>query len=80
MNQEQNIEQQLWSYIDGHSSGEERSSIEKLLQSNLEWKNKYRELIEIHQLINSAELEQPSLRFTKKCDGGNCAISHCAGN
>ena len=38
MNQEQNIEQQLWSYIDGHSSGEERSSIEKLLQSNLEWK------------------------------------------
>lgn len=65
MNQEQNIEQQLWSYIDGHSSGEERSSIEKLLQSNLEWKNKYRELIEIHQLINSAELEQPSLRFTK---------------
>jgi len=65
MNQEQNIEQQLWSYIDGHSSSEERSSIGKLLQSNLEWKNKYNELLEIHQLMNAAELEQPSLRFTK---------------
>lgn len=65
MNQEQNIEQQLWSYIDGNSSGEERSFIEKLLQSNLDWKNKYHELLEIHQLINAAELEQPSLRFTK---------------
>jgi len=65
MNQEQNIEQQLWSYIDGHSSSEERSSIDKLLQSNLEWKNKYNELQELHQLMNAAELEQPSLRFTK---------------
>jgi hypothetical protein len=65
MNQEQNIEQQLWSYIDGHSSSEERSLIGKLLQSNLEWKNKYNELLEIHLLMNAAELEQPSLRFTK---------------
>ncbi|HET6767797.1 MAG TPA: hypothetical protein VFH08_10375, partial [Chitinophagaceae bacterium] len=59
------IEQQLWSYIDGHSTSEERSSIEKLLQSNLDWKDKYHELLEIHQLMNAAELEQPSLRFTK---------------
>lgn len=65
MNQEQNIEQQLWSYIDGISSNEERMSIEKLLQSNLEWKNKYHELLEVHQLINSVELEHPSMRFTK---------------
>jgi len=65
MNQEQNIEQQLWEYIDGISSNEERSAIEKLLQSNLEWKNKYHELLEVHQLMNTAELEQPSLRFTK---------------
>lgn len=65
MNQEQNIEQQLWSYIDGDSSSEERSLIDKLLQSNLEWKNKYNELLEIHQLMKAAELEQPSLRFTK---------------
>ena len=65
MNQEQNIEQQLWAYIDGISSGEERTSIEKMLQSNLEWKNKYHELMEILQLMNTAELEHPSMRFTK---------------
>jgi hypothetical protein len=36
-----------------------------LLQNNLEWKNKYHELMEIHQLMNAAELEHPSMRFTK---------------
>ena len=65
MNQQENIEQQLWSYIDGYSSSEERSSVEKLIASNTEWKNKYHELLEVHQLINSADLEQPSMRFTK---------------
>ena len=65
MNQEQNIEQQLWAYIDGISSNEERTSIEKMLQSNLEWKNKYHELMDIHQLVNTTELDHPSMRFTK---------------
>jgi len=65
MNQQQHIEEQLWSYIDGFSSEEERSAIEKLLQNNVEWKNKYHELLDAHQLIKSAELEQPSMRFTK---------------
>jgi anti-sigma factor RsiW len=38
MNQQQNIEQQLWSYIDGLSSNEERSAIQKMIETNLEWK------------------------------------------
>ncbi|HJS53170.1 MAG TPA: hypothetical protein VJ765_01465 [Chitinophagaceae bacterium] len=59
------IEQQLWSYIDGFSSNEEKSAIKKMIETNLEWKNKYHELLEIHQLVNAAELEQPSMRFTK---------------
>ena len=65
MNLQQNIEQQLWSYIDGFSSSEERAKVEGLIQSNLEWKNKYHELLEIHQLVSSSDLEQPSMRFTK---------------
>jgi len=65
MNQQQNMDQQLWSFIDGLSSKEERSEIEKLLETNLEWKNKYLELLNIHQVLKSAELEQPSMRFTK---------------
>lgn len=65
MTQEQIIEQQLWAYIDRVSSNEERSATEKLIASNLEWKNKYEELLEVHQLISAAEIEQPSMRFTK---------------
>lgn len=65
MNEQQNLEKQLWDYIDGLSPIEERTSIERLLQSNLEWKNKYHELLEIQQLLKSSELEQPSMRFTK---------------
>ncbi|MDQ3844045.1 MAG: hypothetical protein M3342_08535 [Bacteroidota bacterium] len=59
------MELRLWDYIDGLSGASERAVIEKLIAENREWQDKYKELLEIHQLINSAELEQPSLRFTK---------------
>ena len=36
-----------------------------MLETNLEWKNKYKELLDVQQLLGSAELEQPSMRFTK---------------
>lgn len=65
MNQQENIEKKLWDFIDGHSSSEERSAVEKMLHSNLDWKNKYHELLEVQQLMRTTELEQPSLRFTK---------------
>lgn len=57
------IEARLWAYIDGLS--DEASIIEKLLAENLDWKAKYAELLEVHQLMEASELEQPSLRFTK---------------
>ncbi len=59
------MEQQLWNYIDGIASADEKSSVERLLDSNLEWKNKYHELLQTNQLLKSTELEHPSLRFTK---------------
>lgn len=65
MTQHHGMEQQLWSYIDGISSADEKTAIEKLLDTNLEWKNKYHELIQLNQLLKSSELEQPSMRFTK---------------
>ena len=57
------IEARLWEYIDGISH--EPSVIEKLIAENAAWKAKYTELLELHQLIQTNELEQPSLRFTK---------------
>ena len=60
-----NMDTRLWDYIDGISVSGERTSIKELIENNLEWKNKYHELLEVHQLMQSTELEHPSLRFTK---------------
>lgn len=59
------IEERLWDYIDGASSVNEKSAIEKLLESNFEWRAKYHELLEAQQLMQSSELEAPSMRFGK---------------
>ena len=58
-------EQRLWDYIDGLSSPSEKSVIDELIEANGEWKAKYHELLEVHQLMQSSELEEPSMRFTK---------------
>jgi preprotein translocase subunit Sss1 len=65
MNTQQNPEERLWDYIDGISSSDEKTAIEQLLQSNAEWKTKYHELLEVNKLLQSSELEEPSMRFTK---------------
>jgi len=57
------VEIRLWEYIDGFSN--EASLIEKLIAENVQWKAKYAKLLEVHHLMGDAELEQPSLRFTK---------------
>jgi hypothetical protein len=68
---EQQIEEQLWSYIDGSATAAEKTFVEKMLAANEEWKAKYREQLELHQLLmNETELEQPSLRFTKNVMDG----------
>jgi len=59
------IEERLWDYIDGLGSPEERSAIQTLIAENIEWQHKYKELLNVHQLMNDTELETPSMRFTK---------------
>ena len=65
MNTQQPMELRLWDYIDGISSPAEKSAIDGLIASNREWQDKYSELLNIHQLLKSSELEVPSMRFTK---------------
>jgi hypothetical protein len=66
MNTQQHMEERLWDFIDGISVPEEKSAIEQLIQSNGEWKKKYHELLDVHQLMNnSLELDEPSMRFTQ---------------
>lgn len=65
MNTQQQMEERLWSYIDGASDAGEASAIEQLLESNVEWRSKYQELLEVHQLLNATELDEPSMRFSR---------------
>jgi hypothetical protein len=60
-----NMEERLWNYIDGTSAAGEKTVIEQLLESNAEWKEKYQELLEVNSLLQSSELDAPSMRFTK---------------
>src|SRR5689334_3066117 len=66
MNTPQNIEEKLWDYIDGSMENGEKAFIEQLLENNQDWKAKYAELMEVHQLMqDNTDLEHPSLRFTQ---------------
>ena len=59
------MEERLWDYIDGLSSTAERSAIELLVSENREWQDKYKELLNLHTMMNESELESPSMRFSK---------------
>lgn len=65
MNEEEKIEERLWGYIDGLSDPSEKSAIDHLIEANIEWRKKYHELLEMHQLMSQAPLDAPSMRFTR---------------
>ena len=66
MSTKENMEEKLWDYIDGTMSDEEITFVEELIRTNQEWRLKYAELMDIHQLMqDDVDLEQPSMRFTQ---------------
>jgi hypothetical protein len=65
MYEEQNKEDRLWNFIDGQSSAAEKLTVENLIALDPEWQSTYQELVKANQLINSSELDAPSLRFSK---------------
>lgn len=60
-----NMEERLWNFIDGTADNAEKTVVEQLLQTDAAWKAKYKELIQVDEWMQSAELEMPSVRFTK---------------
>lgn len=58
-------EERLWDYIDGTISAGDKTVIEEILNNNAEWNAKYKELLEVHTLMQSSELDEPSMRFTQ---------------
>lgn len=59
------IEERLWDFIDGTCNAEEKTFIEQLIATNAEWKAKYKELLEVNQLMGNIDLDEPSMRFTQ---------------
>jgi len=61
-----NIEETLWNYIDGTMDEKELLFVEELIRTNNEWRAKYSELMELHQVMqDDIDLEEPSMRFTQ---------------
>jgi hypothetical protein len=61
----QEDEVRLWEYIDGSAEASETLAIKKLIEENVVWREKYNELLTLHQMLQTSELEEPSMRFTK---------------
>jgi hypothetical protein len=65
MNTQRSMEERLWDYIDGVTPAAEKTVIEGLLEKDASWKATYQELLQTHEWLQSSELDQPSMRFTK---------------
>ncbi len=66
MQTNEQIEQQVWEYIDGACSAAESQRIALLVQNDPLWKAAYTELQVLHAGIGAnMELSEPHVRFTK---------------
>ncbi|TKC12583.1 hypothetical protein FA048_02910 [Pedobacter polaris] len=59
------IEEQLWNYIDGNCTTEEKAEIEARLAVNLQYHTVYQELLAVHNELNKLDFEEPSMSFTR---------------
>jgi hypothetical protein len=58
------IEEELWNYIDGTCSIEEREAIDLLIGTDETYREKYLELLALNREIAAMEIEEPSMAFT----------------
>ena len=59
------IEEQLWSYIDGNCTAEEKSQIEAKLAINLQYYQTYQGLLAVNNELAKLDFEEPSMSFTR---------------
>lgn len=74
--EQQEMELQIWEYIDGHCDDAGRARMQYMIANDVQWKNLYEQIEKLHTTIAAnAELEQPSMRFAKNVMD---AIAHTA--
>lgn len=59
------IEEQIWDYIDGSCDADQRSTIAALIDTDPVYRSTYQELNQIHQMLASEPLDEPSMSFTR---------------
>ena len=59
------IEEQLWNYIDGNCTDEEKAQIEAKLSINSQFQQTYQELLAVNSELNKLDFEEPSMSFTR---------------
>lgn len=59
------IEEQLWNYIDGNCTPEEKFEIESKLTVNIQYYTLYHELLKVNEELNKLDFEEPSMSFTR---------------
>jgi len=59
-----NIEEQLWNYIDGSCTPDEQKYISSLIASHETWRVKYQELLNFNSEISTTEIDEPPMAFT----------------
>lgn len=65
MQEHEEIEMQLWDYLDGSCSSTERERIAALITANDIWLQKYHEQAAIHAGLQAIEPDHTSMRFTQ---------------
>ncbi len=60
------MEEQLWNYIDGFCTEEEQKTIKLLLEHDENYRNKYAELLAFEENMPVLNLEEPSMGFAFK--------------
>ncbi len=66
MNRIEEMELQIWEYLDGTATPAQRLLVEKAIATDEDWKSKYDEIFMFHATLKGElELEQTSLRFSK---------------
>ena len=59
------IEEQLWNYIDGNCTDEEKAEIEAKLAMDSQYLQTYMELLAVNSELDKLDFEEPSMSFTR---------------
>jgi anti-sigma factor RsiW len=59
-----NMEEQLWDYIDGRCTPDEQEAISALIAGDESIRLKYNQLLNISQELSTMELDEPPMAFT----------------